>query len=606
MGNIRVLEDIVASQVAAGEVVERPASVVKELIENSLDASAKRVELEFVRSGTVLIRVSDDGRGMDREDALLCLEQHATSKLRSGRDLGAISTFGFRGEAIPSIASVSKFRMTTRSREAEVGTEVVVHGGHIETVRESGEAYGTQIEVRSLFFNVPARKKFLCGLQTEAAHIIHQLHCLALGNPGVAFIGIRDGRKFVQLAPTGELEVRVYDLFGTDGMKRLTQGEPTEVEAIRIRGFLSQPGIGRIDRSEQYIFVNSRPVRSSAISATLREAYHGVLPKGYQPGAILFLEMDPALVDCNVHPAKKEVRFQEIAAVREAVMEFTWRMFKRFRRGPSHIVSLEVSKDLQAAPLETPEFKMPPLEIKKEIKQLQPCEPSPVELTNRLAKRTCDPNGDKSEEEIPIIPEQMEIQNLLELRDLVVVGKIATRFAILEGSFGMVVADLRAARERILFERLLNEMRQGYAMSQPLLFPSVFDLPPRDVAWLAENVELLQRVGFTIECFRGASVKVEAVPNPLNKTDIQKFLVRLIDDLIRGGIRAGQRVAEEAIARSVARLAGEEALPTELKRIEGLLLELLQCELPYSCPMGKATMIPIPLSELKRRFGRGC
>ncbi len=621
MGNIRILTDIVASQVAAGEVVERPASIVKELVENSLDAHSNRIEIEFSQSGTALIRVSDDGIGMDREDALLCLERHATSKLRTGRDLESLSTFGFRGEAIPSIASVSKFRMVTRCREAEAGTELIVNGGRIEAVRESGEAYGTRVEVRSLFFNVPARKKFLRGLQTEAGHIVHQLHCLALANPNVAFVAVREGRPFLQLPSAKDLEIRVRDLFGEDWMAHLRQGEPVKVGEIQVRGFLSQPGRGRTDRSEQFIFVNGRSVVSPAVSVPLRETYHSILPKGYHPGAILFLEMDPAFVDCNVHPAKREVRFREANVVAEAIRAFAQGVLEGTRRtivAPAEwAASLEVDPSralepctaFEAGAVEACAVSLPEVarsQPANHVQQMPKADSLPRAISRKAASpslKTPEPEGQKDYESIPILPEQMEIQNLLELRDLVVVGKVATRFAILEGSFGMVVADLRAARERILFERLLNEMKQGHADSQTLLFPVIFDLPPRDAAWIAENIELLQRVGISAECFGGASIKVEAVPPSVDKMDIQQFLVRLIDDLLSGGIRSGQRVAEEALARSVARLAGGESLPTDLERIETLLMELLRCELPYSCPMGKATMIPIPLSELKRRFG---
>jgi len=611
MGNIRILTDIVASQVAAGEVVERPASIVKELVENSLDAQAKRVHIEFFQAGTALIRVSDDGIGMDREDALLSFERHATSKLSTVRDLESISTFGFRGEAIPSIASVSKFRLITRCRDAVTGTEVLVNGGRIEAVRESGEAYGTRIEVRSLFFNVPVRKKFLRGLQTETAHIMHQLHCLALANPHVAFVVFREGRKFIQLATTESVEVRVHDLFGPDWAGRLIQGEPLQMGGLRIRGFLSQPGRGRADRSEQFIFINGRSVVASAVSRSLREAYHALLPKGYHPAAILFLELDPALVDCNVHPAKREVRFRESNVVAEAVREFAQQVLAGSRRtrinmGPEEKASLKSeSPPKLVIELKTPVLGAPRGSL---LAAVEPVSEAGSTANVQQSKNTTpltviSTETSREAKQIFLSAEQMEIKNLLESRDIVVVGKIAGRFAILEGNFGMVVVDLRAARERILFERLLKEMKEGQANSQTLLLPVIFDLPPRDIAWIAENTELLHRVGIAAECFGGASVKVEAIPASVNKTDIEQLLVRLIGDLARGGIRSGNRTAEEALARSVARLVGGEAVPTESERIEALILELFRCELPYSCPIGKATMIPIPISELKKRFG---
>ncbi|PWU06171.1 MAG: DNA mismatch repair protein MutL [Verrucomicrobia bacterium] len=605
MGDIRILKDIVASQVAAGEVVERPASIVKELVENSLDAKATRITVEFFQAGIALIRISDDGVGMDREDALLSLERHATSKLSTARDLESISTLGFRGEAIPSIASVSKFRIVTRRREAAAGTEVLVNGGRIEAVRESGEAYGTRVEVRSLFFNVPARRKFLRGPQTEAGHIIHQLHRLAMANPDVAFIALREGKKFLQLAPTKNLAVRVRDLFGLDWIGRLIEGESLEMNGLRIRGFLSQPGRGRADRSEQFIFVNGRPVVTSAVSGPLREVYHTLLPKGYHPGAILFLEMEPALVDCNVHPAKREVRFREPTAIAETVRHFAQQALAKNRSS----VLITETREASLTPSAQPQLVEP---IKSSVVRnpLQIATLTQTQMvSNAVAAKGAAPlpmpssPERRKEPQIFLSTEQMEIKNLLDSREIVVIGKIAARFAILEGHFGMVVVDLRAARERILLERLLREMKQGQANAQVLLLPVIIDLPPRDIAWITENIELLERVGISIECFGGASVKVEAIPASLDQANIEQLLVRLIEDLTRGGIRSGNRMAEEAIARSVARLASAEALPTEPERIEALILELLRCELPYSCPMGKATMIPIPLSELKKRFG---
>src|SRR5438477_3559086 len=320
MSRIRLLPEILASQVAAGEVVERPASVVKELVENSIDAGARKIEVIIRRGGIALIRVVDDGCGMDRDDALLSLERHATSKIRTAADLVAIATLGFRGEALPSIASVSRFRLSTREPEAVAGTEIIVAGGRIETVRDAGEAPGTQVEVRSLFYNLPARRKFLRSENTETRNIEHQLHLQATGHPQVAFVFVRDDRVAFQLPAAASLLERIRDLYGKELVERLLAVEESASAKIRIRGLIGQAGVSRQTRAQQLVFVNGRAIESPVLTAALREGYHTALMKGQFPVTFLFLDLDPAAVDVNVHPAKREVRFRDPASVREAVV----------------------------------------------------------------------------------------------------------------------------------------------------------------------------------------------------------------------------------------------------------------------------------------------
>src|SRR3954470_15876838 len=320
MSRIRLLPEILASQVAAGEVVERPASVVKELVENSIDAGAGKIEVSIRRGGVSVIRVVDDGCGMDRDDALLSLERHATSKIRTASDLAAIATLGFRGEALPSIASVSRFRLTTREPEAIAGTEIIVSGGKIETVRDGGEAPGTQIEVRSLFYNLPARRKFLRSENTESRNIEHQLHLQAIGHPSIAFVYVRDERVIFQLPAAPNLAERIRDLHGKELVDRLLPVEPRKGAAIQIHGLIGQAGVSRPTRAQQLVFVNGRAVENALLTAALREGYHTALMKGQFPATFLFLDLDPAAVDVNVHPAKREVRFRDPNSVREAIV----------------------------------------------------------------------------------------------------------------------------------------------------------------------------------------------------------------------------------------------------------------------------------------------
>lgn len=597
MGNIQILQATVACHIAAGEVVKRPASVVKELMENSLDAKANRIEVEIVRSGTILIRVSDNGVGMDREDALLCLQRHATSKLRTEKDLRKILTFGFRGEAIASIASISKLRITTRQLKATVGTEVLAQGGGIESVRESGGAYGTQVEVRSLFFNVPARKQSLRGLPTEAGHVINQVRRIALAHPQVAFTEIHDSRKVLQLSATGELGVRIRDLFGQDWTRSLVPGKSVKVPGIQVDGFLSYPNKGRMNQSGQFIYVNGRPVISSTISLSLREAYSHFLPKGYHPGAIVFLKVDPNLIDCNVHPTKQEIRFISTSTVGEAIRRFSKSVLEQ-----TCIRLTPPTREFRHSTAEASQKST--VESKKILKEFGVSFDQTVDCTlkrNLLRQLSCQLEHLRNGVHVP--PEQVEIQNLLEWKNVTVVGRIAARFAILESIDGMVVMDMRAAKERILFESILNRMKNGCVASQHLLLPIVLDLPMREVAWISTNVTLLRRIGVKIEPFGGNSVKIEAIPPFLEKVDTKQFLLKLRDDLVCEGMRTAYRMKEDTLARSVSRLAADAALPRESRHIEILLRELLRCDFPYSCPGGRATMVPITISELRRRFG---
>src|SRR5216117_2364410 len=323
MGRIRLLPDTVASQVAAGEVVERPASVVKELIENGIDAGARKIEIAIRRGGMSLVRVIDDGCGMDRDDALLSLERHATSKIRTAADLEAVATLGFRGEALPSIASVSRFRLTTREPHAIAGTEIVVNGGKLDVVRDGGEAPGTQVEVRSLFYNLPARRKFIRSESTESRNIEHQIHLQAIGHSHTAFSLLRDDRMLFQLPAAAILTDRIRDLYGVELVQRLVEVTGTPSRSIRISGFVGQAGLSRQTRAQQLVFVNGRAIESSLITTAVREGYHTALMKGQYPVTFLFLELDPGAVDVNVHPAQREVRFRDPNGVREAAVRAT-------------------------------------------------------------------------------------------------------------------------------------------------------------------------------------------------------------------------------------------------------------------------------------------
>jgi DNA mismatch repair protein MutL len=347
-----LLPEEVASQVAAGEVIERPASVVKELVENSIDAGAGRIEVAIARGGAAVIRVIDDGVGMDRDDALLSLERHATSKIRSGHDLARIRTLGFRGEALPSIASISRFRLSTRLHDGMEGTEIVVNGGKMDAVRASGEAPGTQIEVRSLFYNLPARRKFLRSENTEASHVQHQLSLQAIGHPNIGFVSIRDQTIIFQAPPVKTLADRIRDLRGSELFEKLLEITPEAANGITISGLIGKAGVSRSTKAEQILFVNGRPVENITIQHGLREGYHTALMKGQYPVTFLFVEMDPEAVDVNVHPAKREVRFREPDSVRNSVAETIRKTLETNRQRWTH--SFQKPVETPKTPLSEP------------------------------------------------------------------------------------------------------------------------------------------------------------------------------------------------------------------------------------------------------------
>jgi DNA mismatch repair protein MutL len=582
MGSINVLPDILASQVAAGEVVERPASVIKELVENSIDAGAKRITVEFQRGGTRMMRVTDDGSGMDRSDALLCLERHATSKIRQSADLSAITTMGFRGEALPSIASVSRFQLSTRRREDEAGTLITVTGGKVHDVQENGEAPGTRIEVIDLFFNVPARRKFLRGEQTEAANILQQIEILAVAHPEIAFTCLRDGREVFRLAATEDLAVRLRDLHGNAFLGKLIPLVLLESNGVRVHGWIARPGEGRSDRTLQMTFVNGRMIRSPILSLPLREACDGVLAKGLHPPAVLFFEMDPAAVDCNVHPAKREVRFRDPAVVRAVAMQAARSAWEN--AAPHGKFTTGVGSDPLFPLISKPAW-VPTSDSQGEFKVQE------VE-SGRLAES---PTTFLSPTSNSQLPTSSAVQ---------FIGSLGGRYLLFENEESLMLIEIRAARERILYERYLARLTTGELESQRLLLPEVLAISPADVAWIEAHSELLQKAGLSAESFGQGSIKVDAVPADATDLPAMELVIRLMDELrTQVDSSALDQGARETLAASVSRLAAAGAkLPAGEESAHMLLRDLLACNLPYATPKGRPTMSQLSPGELARRF----
>ncbi len=610
MSRIRLLPEIVASQVAAGEVVERPASVVKELVENSIDAGAAKIDILIRRGGISLMRVIDDGCGMDRDDALLSLERHATSKIRSVSDLEAISTLGFRGEALPSIASVSRFRLTTREPNAVAGTEIVVNGGKIDIVRDGGEAPGTQVEVRSLFYNVPARRKFLRAENTESRNIEHQLHLQAIGHAQIAFTFARDDRVAFQLPATATLTDRIRDLYGNELLQQLVALNGSHSPEIRISGLIGQAGLSRQTRAQQLVFVNGRAIESPLITAAVREGYHTALMKGQYPVTFLFLELDPGAVDVNVHPAKREVRFRDPNGVREAIARCIQETLARgradwqekFRAPPATQPTVDPSTGLRTGLTLRPQVTVPE-ESHRELPQF-PMTPD-VGRGGSLNRPQTPVRLGPIDVDRPYQEAQGDEEAKLRQQQFQIIGVLNKLYVLMENADGLVLVDQHAAHERILFEELRRRMEEQGVPAQKLLITQTFELPPRDADWIEQNLSILQKMGIGIESFGPNTFKIDSLPGFLNVTDGAQFMRKVIDDLKSASERSSPlRLGEDMIAKSVCRHAVKANDPLRYLEVEKLIQDLLECDLPYCCPHGRPTMIQISNAELEKKFGR--
>jgi DNA mismatch repair protein MutL len=595
MSRIALLSEEVASQVAAGEVIERPASVVKELVENSLDAGARKIEVMIRRGGSSMIRVVDDGTGMDRDDALLCLERHATSKIRTGLDLAAISTLGFRGEALPSIASVSRFRLTTREHGALAGTELAVNGGRLEYVRDGGDAPGTQIEVRSLFYNLPARRKFLRTENTESSHVEHQLHLQAIGHPAVGFILVHDDRVMHQLPPAANLIERIRDLRGNALAAELLEVPDEEISGIRLRGFIGKPGVSRSSRAQQLVFINGRAVENSTVNFALREGYHTALMKGQYPVTFLFLDMDPAAVDVNVHPAKREVRFRDPTEVREVLVERIRKAIEGGRAEWGAALRMPEREAVLISP-EQPRVALPAVAIQEFSEPLIPVHEQVV-LRQDWASLPNQPVVlEKGVAPVPAPRPEKEFR---------ILGVLGRLYILMENENGLVLVDQHAAHERILFEELRRRMETQGVPAQRLLIPVTMQLSPKDGDWVAQNLDTLQKMGIGIEAFGPGTWKIDALPQFLKGSDPAPLFREIIDELRQTSAASSKlRLGEDVIATTVCHHAVKANDVLREPEMVRLIQDLLRCDLPYCCPHGRPTMIQISYGELERKFGR--
>ena len=592
--NIHLMSDILASQVAAGEVVERPASVVKELVENSIDAGARSVRVELRRGGVSLIKVTDDGCGMSKADAALCLQRHATSKLVQVEDLFAIRQLGFRGEALPSIASVSHLTLTTRRAADVEGWRVSAEGGVESPLMNAGCAPGTEICVSNLFFNTPVRRKFLKSDETEAGHVEHQVRLHALAFPEVRFTYVRDGQQVFDVVATHDLRQRIADFVGRETAASLMRIRPTEAPGVRVSGYLMPISAARRNRRMQYVFLNGRPVEDQIINRAVRDGYGG-FPPGLHPALFLYLEVEPALVDVNVHPAKREVRFRRPAEITMAVMDAVAATLAAHARGEEmEVPQPEPVAEYSAAP----------------IKQPLPRPSAPVPRPEPRPTLVLKPLVTPRQQELELPPAPVPVSPAAEpepqpapLPNFRHIGTLHNQYAIFENKEGMVLLSPRAARERIIFERLQESNRRPL-VSQRLLVPELLELDTRDMGIALEVKPQLEQAGFQLSPFGRNTLRVEAVPAILPLRKVADFVQELLRVFTSGEVRLTRaRSPFEPFARQLARqYAQQEDVAPYLLNPLPLLASLLECEIPYCSPGGKSTLLPFPMAELNRRF----
>ena len=642
MARIQVLTDAVANKIAAGEVVERPASVVKELLENSLDAGAGRVEVEVESGGRKRICVTDDGSGMDPDDALQAFERHATSKIRRVEDLFAIGTLGFRGEALPSIAAVARLNLETKMATEATGTRVEIWGGKLRDVRESARAGGTRVEVRDLFFNVPVRRKFLKSESTELGHIASLVTHYAIAHPDKSFLLKTASRTLVDVSAVRERRERVFQLLGSQLLEQLIEiplverrifdsrspagetdepGEEPSPGLIQLSGFVSRPEVQRLNRKQIFIFVNGRLVRNRLLLHSINQAYRNILPSGMFPVALVFLVVPAREVDVNVHPTKMEVRFRRT----NFIHDFTHDAVRQTLVAARPIPHFPVKKSSSAfppggtrpdasglakpgrpnrepagsfhltSPADPSASARLPLEAAAALSVYSPCQETPgTGVSGEISGSATDSLSPSSlEEEAP--------------EGLNPLGQVQDSFIVAENQTGLWIIDQHVAHERILFEQHLAKRSQNQVESQRLLLPIIVELTPRQQARFQDIASELQASGFEIEPFGRNTVAVKAVPAEVSADRVEKLLMEIL-----GGVEDKEPEGEislenlrNKIAASVACHAAIKVnMPLEIEKMEWLLRELLKTECPMSCPHGRPIILRYTLRDIRKAFKR--
>ena len=591
MGNIRVLPEQIINKIAAGEVIERPCSVVKELIENSLDAGATMISVSIRHGGKGLIKVVDNGKGMDTEDAELCLKSHATSKIKDSEDIFKISSLGFRGEALSSIAAVSRLVLCTRNGSRQVGTEIEAVGGKIKSIKETGVPVGTSLEVSDLFFNTPARRKFLKGERAEYASIAETITTISLAHPRVAFKLYRDGDLVFEYPACSQLQERLLATHYREWLKYLLP-LAFEDEAIVIEGYIGKAELSRVNRTGQQFFTNKRPVKSSALSFALHTAYHGLLPQKQFPVAIVFLEIDPAAVDVNVHPTKREVRIHNEKMILEHFMQSVKTALHKADHSPAVTFTYSLDKRKTYAGVSVSEtFNFG--EIKGKVREMVTY-PETVQETATSHQAV----EELEKSEWPITEKKLKV--------IAPLAQIRGSYVVVETEEGFIIIDQHAAHERIVFEGILDSLEKGYAASQALLLPVTIELGFREAQLLEDNLDLLTTAGFGINHLGNNTFCVDASPAWLGNVAVEEVLKDFLHGVMeeKGGKPLSDR--KENFAKLLAckshTVKANEILNHE--QMAHLVKKLEKTRQPFTCPHGRPTFIKFTMHDLEKHFKR--
>jgi len=569
MGWIRILSEKVASQIAAGEVVDRPASVVRELIDNSVDAGATRIVIKIENGGKTLIRVSDNGTGMDRDDLLLAAERHATSKISELSDLFSVRTLGFRGEAVPSIAAVSRMVITSRTPDRLSGFRLILQGGKIREIEETGAPVGTTVEVRDLFFNTPARKKFLRTAATETDHIVGTLSRIALPFTTLSFRLDAGDKTLLSLASVESDKSRLSALFGHEVADSMIPME-REIQGLRLSGYLSPPEWDRARGDHLFIYVNKRNVRERLLTHAVIEGYGSRLMKGRYPYAVIFIEIDPSLVDVNVHPAKQEVRFHENRLVHEAVKAAVDESLRQKAAALFHVpLPFTDSVGERSGGIAEPMAEYPPYSEKT-------TSPRPREL------------------QVPLMIKESPV----------VLGQLKETYILCETKEGLLLVDQHAAHERRVYERLKKSCEHSNLDCQPFLIPPRVEFSPSESRTIRKRLEDLSRLGITLEPFGGETFLVRAVPNMLVNVDWESFLREVIPLLEEQGTVKGDQLVDRLLSLMACHGAVRAGQRLSHEEMVSLVEHLGEVEVPTNCPHGRPVFKRLSFYEIEKMFRR--
>lgn len=601
---ITILPETLTNKIAAGEVVERPASVIKELIENSLDAGATDISVEINAGGRRRIRVTDNGHGMSREDALLSLERHATSKIRVDSDLDKILTLGFRGEAIPSIASVSRFSLATRETASPEGTEIIVEGGRVRDVRACGMATGTVVTVEQIFYNLPARLKFMKSAETEIGHVADVIARMSVSRPDVAFSCTSDERELLRLQRS-DLQRRLAQVVGRESSQHLYPVKGGDGYAT-VSGFVSAPALARSGTQAVYTYINGRFIRDKVVQHAVMQAYRGVIDRGRYPVVALFIELPPGEVDVNVHPTKHEVRFRRQSVVHDAIQCAVEEVLRSSpwlaappaaahrpggTTGDAYRERIAAAAQASLALPSRPEYRPQPAE------QVATASIAPdVALAGNITV---------SEPTTPFLPEQIRHESAGYFSSLAIIGQFHSEYIICQSDSEMVIIDQHAASERVAYQLLKRQCQAGGIESQRLLFPETVELSFSEVAVAVRFTPDLAGIGFELEPFGGTTILVSAVPRLVAQKDPVLLIRNILVDLERFGTSAAFNDAMETLLSRIAcHSVIRGAHPLESRQIKELLYRMDHTDFAASCPHGRPVSHVVTLASLQKIFKR--